>query len=463
MYGFIKISGVQYAVNPNHKKGTDITVQEQQRTIEFLTMLDRKHPSISIKPEPSNNTDEEAFVARFMSQKIGYVRNLDRYKELAQASLKASGRGYFHARVAEVFVDKNGFFFVAPEIEPTQIEPIVHEDFWSEWESELPLYPMTEEFLCIEDAVMMMKDILAKEVLTSDDEEELLEYTKALVTTGKYALWHEANEGMESIIIAMEAKEGDKMRYMSNEIEHLLTSMGNEWRLKKLREKWLPSILSAQEADRAWHDWLRLKGAACRELEKLEMISWLEELETELSNIPALAHCSNDDETVMLNRAHYTRIPLDKFRQLLTAFVIRDRLRKCLGLPTDSFPPTPSLSSQMEIYLIDTIIEYSRTLCKREDVEVLQRFIYHEVSYLPPKYKYLVDNMTERFLSEEARQGLQIKAIHEQTEALKEVATKPTIKAEHYHAGGSTFDDHSKHLHLGHQEAGDSDLLPSEF
>ena len=459
----IKIAGVQYAVNPSHKKGTDITSQEQQKTIEFLTMLDRKRPCISIKPEPTNKTDEEAFVARFTGHKIGYVRNLDMYKELALASLKASGRGYFRARIVKVFVDKNGYFLVVPDIEPTQIEPIVHKDYWKQWESELPLYPMTEEFLCIEDAVMMMKDILAKEVLTSDDEEELLEYTKTLITTGKYALWHEANEGMESIIIALEAKEGDKMRYMSNEIEHLLASMGNEWRLKKLREVWLPSILSAQEADRAWQDWLLSKGATCHELENLEMMSWLEELETELSNIPALAHCSNDDETAMLNRAHYTRIPLDKFRQLLTAFVIRDRLRKRLGLPTDCFPPTPSLSSQMESYLIDTIIEYSQTLCKREDVEVLQRFIYHEISYLPPEYKLRVDNMTERFLSEEARQVLQIKALHEQTKALKEVAMKPTIKAEHYHAGGSTFDDHSKHLHLDHQEAGDSALLPDEL
>lgn len=289
MNGLIKIAGVQYAVNPSHEKGADITSQEQQKTIEFLTMLDRKRPSITIKPEPTNKTDEEAFVARFMSYKIGYVRNLDKYKELALASLKASGRGYFRAHIAKVFIDKNGYFLVTPEIEPTQIVPIVHKDYWKQWETDLPLYPMTEEFLCIEDSVMMMKDILGKEELTSDDEEELMEYTKALVTTGKHALWHEAKEGMESIIITMEAKEGDKMRYMVNEIEHLLASMGNEWRLKKLREKWLPSILSAQEADRAWHDWLLLKGATCHELENLQMMSWLEELETELSNISALA------------------------------------------------------------------------------------------------------------------------------------------------------------------------------
>ena len=39
MGDLIKIVGVQYAVNSNHVKGEDMTAQEQQKTIEFLTML----------------------------------------------------------------------------------------------------------------------------------------------------------------------------------------------------------------------------------------------------------------------------------------------------------------------------------------------------------------------------------------------------------------------------------------
>ena len=109
-----------------------------------------------------------------------------------------------------------------------------------------------------------------------------------------------------------------------------------------------------------WHDWLHLKGADCHKPDNLKMMSWLEDIETELSNIPALAPYSNDDKIAMLIRAHYTRIPLDKYRQLLTAFVIRDRLRMRLGLPTNSFAPTPSLTSQEEDYLIDKIIKYSQ-------------------------------------------------------------------------------------------------------
>lgn len=391
MGDLIKIVGVQYAVNSNHVKGEDMTAQEQQKTIEFLTMLDRKHPYVSVKPEPTNETDEEAFVARVASRKAGYVRNREEYKSLAQAALTTSGRGYFRARVKEVIISAEGYFFVEAETDSTP------------------------------------------------------------------------KEGIENVIKAMEAKKGDKMRYMANELEHLLSGLCNEGRQKKLRKSWLPHLLSTHEAERAWHDWLHLKGADCHKPDNLKMMSWLEDIETELSNIPALAPYSNDDKIAMLIRAHYTRIPLDKYRQLLTAFVIRDRLRMRLGLPTNSFAPTPSLTSQEEDYLIDKIIKYSQTLVRREDVEVLQRFIYHEISYLPPEYKLRVDNMTERFLSEEAREGIQINAIKEQTKALKEVAKKPTIQAEHYHAGNSTFDVHSKHLHLDHQEEGNSALLPSEL
>ena len=74
---------------------------------------------------------------------------------------------------------------VGRETDSTPIVPILHKDHWKEWEPTLPLFPMTEEFLCVEDATMMMIDILRHETLTSDEEEELQEYTETLITMGK--------------------------------------------------------------------------------------------------------------------------------------------------------------------------------------------------------------------------------------------------------------------------------------
>ena len=141
----IKIVGVQFAVNPDHEPETPMTAQENQRTIDLLTQLDRTHPRVTIKPEPTNAADKEALAVRLMSRKIGYVRNRDDYKSIAFAALAASGRGFFHARVVEVKVDEHGYFYVAVETDNLPLVPIVHDDKWMEWEPPLPLFPMTEE------------------------------------------------------------------------------------------------------------------------------------------------------------------------------------------------------------------------------------------------------------------------------------------------------------------------------
>lgn len=98
--------------------------------------------------------------------------------------------------------------FVLRTAVSTPIVPILHKDHWKEWEPTLPLFPMTEEFLCVEDATMMMIDILRHETLTSDEEEELQEYTETLITMGKYALWYEAKEGIENVHKSYGSKKG---------------------------------------------------------------------------------------------------------------------------------------------------------------------------------------------------------------------------------------------------------------
>lgn len=155
----IKIVGVQFAANPDHEPETPMTAQENQRTIDLLTQLDRTHPRVTIKPEPTNAADKEALAVRLMSRKIGYVRNRDDYKSIAFAALAASGRGFFHARVVEVKVDEHGYFYVAVETDNLPLVPIVHDDKWMEWEPPLPLFPMTEEMLSVDDAVMMLQEL----------------------------------------------------------------------------------------------------------------------------------------------------------------------------------------------------------------------------------------------------------------------------------------------------------------
>ena len=421
----IKIVGVQFAANPDHEPETPMTAQENQRTIDLLTQLDRTRPRVTIKPEPTNAADKEALAVRLMSRKIGYVRNRDDYKSIAFAALAASGRGFFHARVVEVEVDEHGYFYVAVETDNLPLVPIVHDDKWMEWEPPLPLFPMTEEMLSVDDAVMMLQELLTLITLTAEDEEEVRGYTEALVSTGKNALWNEARMGMENIVRMMEAKDGEWIQKLAQDMEHLLSGLCTEHRKEERKHEWLPRLLASHDADRCWHEWLHLKGADCRELDLLELSLWLNEIETLLTNIPALANRPTADETDLLTRAYYTHIPLRHLRLLLAAFAVRHRLRIALGLTATA--AAPILIGVMQQRLVKTIVAYCRQLKRLEDVKVMQSFLYRHIPYLPPSDKQLVDGMTGRFLSIQEGQMRQTEALQQQTEALKAVAEAPRI------------------------------------
>ena len=422
----IKIVGVQFAANPEHKKGTPMTAEEQQRTIDFLTTLDRKRPRVSVKPEPSNEYDKDAFVVRFLSKKVGYVRDSDDYKAKAHAALEASGKGYFNARVVEVLVADNGYFEVEVDMEGTPLVPILHEDRWSMWNPGWPLFPMTEEMLCVEDAICMVFD-------EDNNDDELREYADVLTTNARHALWRDAKEGLERIVRMLEAREGYEMRHAALDIEHLLSGMCNDRRLSERRVEWLPETLSSPEAETAWVSWLHLKQADTRELELIEMTLWLGEVETTLANIPALAPCATDDDTMLISRAYYTLIPLDKLRQLMTGLVVRKRLRKRLGLPSASLAPAPLLMAETENHFIATIIEYCDSLTKVEQVETMRDFIYAHTDYLPPEVKHRVDHLTDRFLPKDNTE-----VIRQTAEAMKELASRSTIQNLVYPQADST-------------------------
>ena len=79
----IKIAGVQFAVNPAHKRDMPMSEEEKQRTVDFLSRLDEKKPLVSVSREKGNMFDDDAFVVRWISQKCGYVRDKEEYKSVA--------------------------------------------------------------------------------------------------------------------------------------------------------------------------------------------------------------------------------------------------------------------------------------------------------------------------------------------------------------------------------------------
>ena len=422
----IKIVGVQFAVNPDHERGTEMTAQEQQRTIDFLTTLDRKRPRVSVRLEPTNENDKDAMVVRWLSRRCGYVRNTPEQKARARAAMESQGGDHCMARVVEVEVGAKGWFYVEVETDGRAIVPVLATNLWADWNPGVRPMPKTEQMLMTEDAVEWLDETAPSYSVSrveGEDMDDLAEYVEVICTEGRHVICSEIKRRLETCVTRMEAAEGKEMRRLSCDLEHHLAGMCNEHRLIERRTEWLPELLLSAEAGTAWREWLHDHGADTREVSRLEMSGWLTQVEYDLANIPAIAPCQSDDDCSLLTRAYYTNIPTDALLRLLTLIIVRHRLRERLGLPSSTVAPVEQVVREEELRVVATIVSYCDTLTKVEQVETMRDFIYAHTTYLPPEVKHQVDHLTDRFLPKDHTQVMK-----ETADAMKELASRPTIQ-----------------------------------
>lgn len=433
----IKIVGVQFAVNPDHERGTEMTDEEQQRTIDFLTTLDRKRPRVSVRLEPTNENDKGAVVVRWLSRKCGYVRNTPEHKAKAHAAMESQGGDHCQARVVDVVVSAHGWFFIEVETDGRKIVPAVTQNPWDDWAPSARPMPKTEQMLMVEDAVECIEETLP------DVDEDLSEYVKVVCTEGRHLLCSELKRKVEMCVLRMEAVEGEETRALSALLEQHLAGMCNEHRLIERREEWLPQVLYAAEAQTAWREWLHDHDADTREASRLELSGWLTQVEYELANIPAIAPCQSDDDCSLLTRGYYTDITTTALLRLLTLIVARRRLRERLGLPSSTLAPVEQVVREEELRVVASIIDYCKSLTKEEQVETMRDFIYRHTTYLPPEVKQQVDHLTDRFLPQDNSSAL--KETAEAVKSLaadysKQAATSPRLITNHFEKDSVRFE-----------------------
>ena len=420
----IKIVGVQFAANPEHIHGTEMTAEEQQCTIDFLTALDRKRPRVSLRLEPTNENDKDAVVVRWLGRKCGYVRNTPEQKAKSRAAMESQGGDHCRAKVVEVKVDAKGWFYIEAETDGRLIMPVTTQNPWDGWNPEVRPMPKTEQMLMVEDAVECLHDMLLYDNPSTNSrqaQEDLAEYVKVICKEGRHVLCSEIKRKLETCVLRMEAIEGEEMRRLSYDLEHHLAGMCSENRLMERHTRWMPQLLLSAEAQTAWREWLHDRGADIREASRLEMSGWLTQVEDNLANIPAIAPCQSDDDCSLLTRGFYTDITNVALLRLLTLIIVRRRLRERLGLPSSTLAPVEQVVREEELRVVATIIDYCNTLPKVEQVETMRNFIYSHTAYLPSEVKHQVDHLTDRFLPKDNTD-----VMRQTAEAMRELAAKPT-------------------------------------
>lgn len=156
----LRIVGLHYAANPTYRKEMGSVPEMEQHTVEVLRNLDEKRPRVMLLPNPDNDADPHAVMARAAGQHIGYVEKVDR--ELFYKLLKMSGKKSLLATIRSVEVEHRGKLCVSLEAEegaeggacPWQ------ECAWPEWPGGRPLLPPCEEWNVRYEAEYMMDNEL---------------------------------------------------------------------------------------------------------------------------------------------------------------------------------------------------------------------------------------------------------------------------------------------------------------
>lgn len=329
----IKIVGVQFAANPEHIQGTPMSKNEEQKTLSLLTQLQTQKPEVTLRLDPQNTTDHDAIVVRFHSRKVGYVRNTPENKARAHAALQKAG--HVRARVVQVEVMPQGWFYVElPLQESVQIRDVITSP-WEGWEPNVPPMPLTEQMKMVDDAVDELHYLLMQPQHPRLVE-ELTVYVQVICTHGRHVLCNRVKRELEQCCLLLEGMEGKEIRLLSEVLEHHLVGMCSDTRLAERRTQWLPLLQLSNEAETTWHNWLHTVNADIGEANRDFYMCWLADVDYTLANIPAIAPCQSDDDTTLLTRAYYTNITQQAMQKLLALIVVRHRLQAKMNEPVRS-------------------------------------------------------------------------------------------------------------------------------
>lgn len=357
----LKIVGVHYAVNPDSFASAEETELMHQRTAERLRELDEKRPRVALVPEPTNPVDPRAVMARVMGKRIGYVDKTQ--LDIVHSLLQSNGGKSLIASIDEVEARKHGWLFIALEAgEEVPVEALPKaEDAWKEWTCCIPTIAPDEAHFAREEAEAVLDEVLSKSstmlvpsggALPTIDIDLLEEYIRLWLRSSLHDLSNEARLTREHYIMRLKQTTPQntdsspktpsrnaipftervrrnavplpeplsRIRALVSELEKQRTAICGQKRSNLRVAKWWKELLASKEMELLWKTWLARNGE--------DMEKGLNELVTPLRALPYDLYAYIDDRILFFSRLHYSHVPREKYWQIVSLMLLRERLQK---------------------------------------------------------------------------------------------------------------------------------------
>ena len=414
----IPILGAQYFANPKDVTASLTEAEKEVRTIDLLTKVQTMGGMVMLIPEPSNQHNPNAVLARHRGVSVGYVN--DDYLEVVHRALKQNAGRPLLAAITEVKVYKHGYLHVAlPNVMAASVEPVLYEVDWSMWIADIPLLPTSEAEYCQTEAEMMLG-------ITpfSKDSHPQLSFNLDLWLRGSVNdLSREARESRSHYIELLEASSDAEVRMLAEEVKHQRNAICGERMMTERTGTWWQTLKSSSDLQDLWQKWqLRCKR---RYWQNLQMIDDM------LRGLPGEVYNDIGDLGKFLSRLYYLNVPRMAYYSILTLMLIREQTCEKLGIPnlpltTDDYLSDDVIQDMEQMPVtIGQILHYGQTQC---ELPVQRATIQMLANWLRDEYTHSHCKMADALTQRDNTLQQQTEAMKQATEAMKELASRPTTQ-----------------------------------
>lgn len=377
------------------------------RLDELYELAPGRRMSISI--EQDNPSEANAIIAYMGNSFVGYVRS-GKDRELAYSIIKASGRNSLLGKIVGVDREKRWLW-----LKVTSKDEIQHEVEYApttvltNWRFDGELLPVDEAELRLHTMLCNLETTLEELDPWDEDMEQWLEYIEQ-------NLW---------LDISLET---------SMQVSHilgLLTSGSNEhpeYEQKASRLQMTIDMMGSPEV-RQVQALQIIKKASSKEMDVL-MMRYGDKAKECIKQLPeVLKHLFLEDGETFMGRLWYLHCPYKQIREVKTLLAMIVRLEG------ESEKKITNTISEQWLLAWGTLQKDKQ---KAEMVrEIVDTFEMEQTNpELAQRMQQMIDSCNTALI---------------QADALKAVASKPTIQADHYYAEGALHEDKSKQLHLSQQ------------
>ena len=162
----------------------------------------------------------------------------------------------------------------------------------------------------------------------------LLEHLNLILQLARWDVSRETQQQLSQIRLLVSRHPDPDVRALAPQLRRTLTDMGGMERTKEFHDIYLPQLCQSAAAERMYGQWYTIHKAELGNVELWQptITQQIESIEASLMKLPADLCYQKDLFGALMHRLLYQNIPRRKLQMLLSAIVLRQLLRKQIGL-----------------------------------------------------------------------------------------------------------------------------------